>query len=177
MNKPAGRLIVLDGVNGAALNASARNLATDRRDERSCVSVWDASGIFGEIQLANVGAGTPSARTLLLLYAADLAYRLRAEIMPALEAGRLVVAAPYVGTAIAFADALGLNPQWVAGMLSFAPAAERGELVTDAPEEEIVDRKGFVEFCCRQLLKDDDHTGRLDLIKRTDSSLSKLRQR
>ena len=41
---------------------------------------------------------------LLLLYAADLAFRLRWEIRPALAEGYTVVAAPYVETAVAFGE-------------------------------------------------------------------------
>ena len=58
--------------------------------------------------MADAAAGAPSARTLLLLYAADLAFRLRWEIRPALAAGRTVVAAPYVDTAVAFGRAAGV---------------------------------------------------------------------
>ena len=52
---------------------------------------------------------TASPRTLLLLYAADLAFRLRWEIRPALDAGQTVIAAPYLDTAFAFGRACGLS--------------------------------------------------------------------
>ena len=70
-------------------------------------------------------AGTPSARTLLLLYAADLAFRLRWEISPALDEGRLVIAAPYVATPMALGQAAGLDPDWLADLFRFAPPASR----------------------------------------------------
>src|SRR5439155_22643618 len=103
VNAGGAALVAVDGVNGAAVKAAARaRLAAADRHLRGGISVWDASGVFGELAVAGDEAGRPSARTLLLLYAADLAFRLRWEIRPALAEGRLVVAAPYVDTAIAF---------------------------------------------------------------------------
>lgn len=164
-----GTIVALDGIDGAALGAAARELAAGRRTDKPCVSVWDASGIFNEVELATVGAGDPSARTLLLLYAADLAHRVRAEIEPALDAGRLVIAAPYLGTALAFTDAIGLDERWVAQMLSFAPAASSGAIVSADPAEA---RKGFVDFCCRQLLLPQDDAARRSLLARTNARLA-----
>ena len=60
---------------------------------RGGVSRWDASGLFDELVAGGEQAGRPSARTLLLLYAADLAFRLRREIRPTLAEGRTVIAA------------------------------------------------------------------------------------
>src|SRR5256885_12979229 len=120
MTRPAERLIALDGVNGAALMTAARGLVADSQPRRAAISSWDASGIFGEVAVADSSAGRPSARTLLLLYAADLAFRLRWEIRPALAAGRQVVAAPYVDTAIAFGRAADLDPDWLSDIFQFA---------------------------------------------------------
>lgn len=171
MSKTPGRLIAFDGTHGPVLGSAARARGAERREDRACVSVWDASGIFSEVGLATVGAGDPSARTLLLLYAADLAYRVRAEIAPALEAGRLVVVAPYVDTALALAIALGLEPAWAANVLSFAPAPEERHVVDAAPAEEAEQRRGFVEFSAQQLLRDDDVAGRLEIVRRTSARL------
>jgi len=103
-------LISVDGVSGTAVAAAARvALAGVARSHRGGVSTWDASGLFQDLIVAEEEAGIPSARTLLLLYAADLAFRLRWEIRPALEAGRVVVAAPYVDSATLL-RLLGLRP-------------------------------------------------------------------
>ena len=75
-------------------------------------------------------AGAPSARTLLLLYAADLAFRLRWEIRPALAEGRTVVAAPYVDTAMAFGRAAGVPVGWLTNLFRFAPPAAERRFVT-----------------------------------------------
>jgi len=123
VTRPGVVLISVDSVSSGALKAAARKaLASLDRRRRSGISHWDASGLFEELAIAGEQAGRPSARTLLLLYAADLAFRLRWEIRPALEAGRGVVAAPYVDTALAFGRAAGLPGGWLQNLFRFAPA-------------------------------------------------------
>src|SRR5204863_3788339 len=124
-------LIAVDSVSGSALKTAAREaLASLDRRRRSGMSHWDASGLFEELAIADEHAGRPSARTLLLLYAADLAFRLRWEIKPALAAGRGVVAAPYVDTAIAFGRAAGVPAGWLTNLFRFAPPAAERHFVT-----------------------------------------------
>ncbi len=94
MKPSKAKLVSIDGVDAAAVVVAARRAIDGRR--RGGISHWDASGIFQDLDVAEETAGAPSARTLLLLYAADLAFRLRWEIRPALAAGRTVVAARYV---------------------------------------------------------------------------------
>ena len=130
MTRAADRLIAVDGVNGNAMVAAAKSRATVETRRRAGISHWDASGIFGEVVVAEDAAGQPSARTLLLLYAADLAFRLRWEIKPALEEGLIVVAVPYVDTAIAFGRAAGLEAGWLVDTFSFAPRAGDRRLVS-----------------------------------------------
>jgi hypothetical protein len=161
------RLISLDGVNANALKDAARRLAAANRRRRAGISQWGASGIFDELMVAEEDAGTPSPRTLLLLYAADLAFRLRWEIRPALEEGRLVIAAPYVSTAVAFGQAAGLDPVWLSDLFYFAPAAAERHVIDPAPAKQIADRNGFVEFCWRRLEKRLGGLTRLQLIDRT----------
>ena len=98
-----GRLIAIDGIDLSAVRAAARETTRRIGAHRCGVSHWDASGVFHELALED-GAASP--RTLLLLYAADLAFRVRWEIAPALAEGRTVVAAPYVATATAFGRAI-----------------------------------------------------------------------
>ena len=177
MTRPTERLIAIEGVNGGAMTTAARALITANRQKRAGVSAWDASGIFGEVLVADVGAGDPSARTLLLLYAADLAFRLRWEIRPALAAGRLVVAAPYVDTAIAFGRAAGIEQGWLVDMLSFAPRAAIRQYVDSAPARAHADRRGFVEFCCQQMLGGQAGAARLELLKHTGAMLHTMSRR
>ena len=140
-------LIAVDSVSNTVLKTAAREaLASLDRRRRSGISHWDASGLFEELAIADEHAGRPSARTLLLLYAADLAFRLRWEIKPALAAGRGVVAAPYVDTAIAFGRAAGLRGGWLRNLFHFAPAPAERRFAEAARGRAARDGGGFVEF-------------------------------
>ena len=128
----SGRLIALEGTGGRGMSVAARRLERSFRPARAAagVSGWDASGIFFEIAQGARGIPAPPAQTLVLLYAADLAFRLRWEIRPALAAGRTVVAAPYVDTAVAFGRAAGVPAGWLTNLFRFAPPAAERHFVT-----------------------------------------------
>src|ERR1043166_8585670 len=124
MKTNTARLIAVDGVEAATVLAEARRALGS--PSAGGISHWDASGVFQDLAVAAEEAGAPSPRTLLLLYAADLAFRLRWEIRPALAEGDTVVAAPYVDTAVAFGRAAGLPSGWLTNLFRFAPRpAER----------------------------------------------------
>ena len=177
MTRAADRLIAVDGVNGNAMVAAAKSRASVEKRRRAGISHWDASGIFGEVVVADDAAGQPSARTLLLLYAADLAFRLRWEIKPALEEGLIVVAVPYVDTAIAFGRAAGLEASWLVDTFSFAPKAGDRRLVSAPAARSISDRKGFVEFGCQQIAGAHSGPPRRLLIRRTSIHLRAMTRR
>jgi len=142
-----GTLISVDGIEAAEIVAAARaRLAEVPRQRRAGVSLWDASGVFDDLVVAGRDAGAPSARTLLLLYAADLAFRLRWEIRPALAEGRVVAAAPYVATALAFGRAAGLPAGWLKQLFRFAPRPAQACYVDGSSA-----RSGFIRFACGQL--------------------------
>jgi hypothetical protein len=154
---------------------AARTLAAAHRRDKAGISAWGASGIFDELTVAEPAAGIPSVRTLLLLYAADLAFRLRWEIRPALEEGRLVIAAPYVATAIALGQAAGLEPEWLTDLFYFAPAPSEHHVIEPPARQSVGD--GFVEFAWRRL---DTHAGdvtRRQLIDRTRRHLRAIDKR
>ena len=143
------RLIAVDGVDVQTMLAVARrSLGTAGQGG---ISHWDASGVFQELAVAGAAAGLPSPRTLLLLYAADLAFRLRWEIRPALAEGNTVVAAPYIETAVAFGRAAGIPAGWLANLFRFAP--HPGQLVVvDTPPKRLKRHiDGFVGFSCKQI--------------------------
>jgi len=145
------RLIAIDGSRGADVAKSADRLAAALRARGlTCViSRWDASGLFGELaQAAERSAASP--RTLSLVYAADLAFRLRWEIRAGLEAGAVVIAAPYVATAIAFGAGCGLPEQWLRELLRFAPVPDLQGLARERKRDRgwkpRLDR-GYPEYC------------------------------
>lgn len=161
-------LIAVDGVAAPAIAAVARAaLPSTGRSTRSGISQWDASGLFEELAIAEEAAGQPSARTLLLLYAADLAFRLRWEIRPSLESGRGVIAAPYVDTAIAFGRAAGLGAGWLADLFRFAPSPSERRFVE--PARRIPGRlsHGFIEFSCERMAGAPNGASRRQIVART----------
>jgi hypothetical protein len=165
--KPA--LIAIDGVDGVALVAAAR--AALAAQGRGGISRWDASGVFQELAVADADAGAPSARTLLLLYAADLAFRLRWEIRPALAEGQTVVAAPYVDTAIAFGRAAGLKAGWLANLFRFAPRPADRHVVLPRAARRIAVNDGFVGFGCDRINKGAGGRTRRQMIDETAAHL------
>lgn len=174
MSAARGTLIAVDGVNGVAVEDAARELAKRNRRRRAAVSSWDASGIFGELTIAEETAGLPSARTLLLLYAADLAFRLRWEVKPALDEGRMVIVAPYVHTAVAFGRAAGLDARSLSEMFAFAPTPDEVHVVDVAAARSLSDRTGFVEFSSDQLLGASTKSVRRDLRIRAARTLKTI---
>ncbi|MDO8681236.1 MAG: hypothetical protein Q7R30_22180 [Acidobacteriota bacterium] len=121
---PRGHLVTVDGSRGKDVSSAAEALARRlrRRGVECVISRWDASGLFGELAQAGRPGRHVSPRTLSLVYAADLAFRLRWEIRTTIETGGVVIAAPYVETAVAFGSACGLPANWLRELLRFAPA-------------------------------------------------------
>ena len=144
------RLIAVDGANGRAVLAAAERMAAANGVGKS-VSRWDASGLFQQLVMAGDDISTASSRLLLLLYAADLAFRLRWEIEPALAEGQSVVAAPYVDTALAFGRACGLPAKWLNNLFRFARKPSERHVISTAPAARPRGTAGFVEFGCAHL--------------------------
>ena len=148
----AGRLIAVEGAVGRDVSEAATALydSLTERHVNTGVSRWDASGLFTDVVSAPVAQRDLSPRTLLLLYAADLAFRVRWEIGPALEQGLVIVAAPYVMTATAFGRATGLSIEWLKTLFRFAPHPTRTVILRDRKPQRPWKRKpdrGFAESC------------------------------
>jgi thymidylate kinase len=140
----AGRLFSIDAACSRDLLPAVRKFL-QARDADGGFSTWDASNIFYELHKLEQDS-LPSARTLLLLYAADLRFRLRWEILPALAEGQLVVAIPYVETGIAFGLANGLPEKWINEVFRFAPAPAESFWLDGSPAT-AASSDGFLEFC------------------------------
>lgn len=177
MSTRRARLISVDGISGTAMAAAARrSLAAVDKACRGGVSTWDASGLFQDLRVADEEAGTPSVRTLLLLYAADLAFRLRWEIRPALAEGRTVVVAPYVDTAIALGRAAGLRSGWLTNLFRFAPKPAGSRYVDQLPARRAPADAGLLEFVSDQMLMPAG-LGRDQLVERARAHLRVLARR
>ena len=142
-------LISVDGFAATDLLSAARQLKGE-------ISTWDSSGIFFDLK-DSIAAEHPAARTLLLLYAADLHFRLRWQIEPALAEGQTVVAAPYVETGMAFGLCMGLPRKWLTELFRFAPKPGAAYWIDNAHPASRSHGKGrgghgkvqpgFLEFC------------------------------
>jgi len=154
--KSQGRLIALEGSGGRSMAVASRMLERDLKREkiRTASCAWDASDIFFQMRQGQRGLPGPPPQALILIYATDLAFRLRWHIRPAMEEGLTVIAAPYVETAIGFGRGCGLPPSWLKAVFAFAPRPSECYRV---PEETIpVNRRGtptdsFLEFCLAEL--------------------------
>jgi hypothetical protein len=175
------RLIAVDGVDATALLAAARAaLAASTSGDpgaRGGISRWDASGIFQDLEVAEKDAGAPSPRTVLLLYAADLAFRLRWQVRPALAEGRTVVVAPYVDTAIAFGRAAGLPADWLENLFRFAPRASERQIVRAHGSPAASVRDGFVGFASGRISGRTSTGARQRLIDETAAHLRRASKR
>ena len=170
-------LISVDGASGSAIAAAARSaLASIDKPLRGGVSSWDASGLFQDLVVADEGAGRASVRTLLLLYAADLAFRLRWEIRPTLAEGRTVVAAPYVATAIALGRAAGLPGGWLTNLFRFAPRPTQSHYVDRSPARAPAADAGVLEFVLDRMAMPAGFS-REQLVERTQAHLRALARR
>jgi hypothetical protein len=160
----------VEGIRQSSLLAAGKRvLRALPASERGGVSTWDASGVFFELARASSEEAAPSAKTLLMLYACDLAFRLRWEIRPVLNRGKTVVAAPYVLTALALGQAAGIPRDWLENLFAFAPEAEVSYRWPEPdPAAWWAGRKmgGFVEFACSTLAESSEVWVPADLIAR-----------
>ena len=177
-----GRLIALEGSRGLDLAPAAKRLLGQvrREKEEGGCSVWDASAIFYELRKGDKEIPQPSPRTLILLYASDLAFRLRWEIRPALEDGLVVVAAPYVEGAIAFGLAAGLPQRWLSDLFAFAPAPAATYRLREKKENshwKFKKSEGFLEFCCKTLIASSPAWNPVELRQKFIAHLESLEHR
>jgi hypothetical protein len=141
-------------VEGKDAVPAAKKLLKSVSPKNRGISAWDASHIFFEMHGLEVGE-QPSPRTIVLLYAADLFFRLRWEILPAIEEGKCVVAAPYTETGIAFGAAMGLPQKWLLEVFRFAPKPSESYRFNGASSARLgAPTVGFVEICSNTLNQD-----------------------
>jgi hypothetical protein len=166
---PTGRLVAIEGTRGEDVRDAAEDLwqAVRHRKAKGGVSPWDASGTFSDLMAGKREDLRFSPRTLVLLYASDLVFRLRWQIRPAVDQGQTIIAAPYVETVKAFGLASGLPRKWLAEVFRFAPPAMTTFRIKERKKSAGWKRKpleGFPEFCAATLAKgggDEEHTSAL----------------
>jgi dTMP kinase len=126
---PTGLFIVLEGIDGAGTTTQAR-LLVDWLQAAGRQVVLTAEPTHGPIgstirqilrgRLMQSPAGKPlpvEEETMALLFAADRADHLRNTVLPALEAGAIVVSDRHYLSSLAY-QALGVDMEWVASLNS-----------------------------------------------------------
>src|ERR1700756_994817 len=109
-----GHLIVIEGADGVGRSTQIELLRPGLELEGYAVSNtgWTRSPLLHEtINEAKAGHQL-TVTTFSLLYAADFADRLEHEILPALQAGFVVIADRYMYTAFARNAVMGADPEW-----------------------------------------------------------------
>jgi len=151
-----GRLIAVDASRSQDLSADAEAIAMRLRARGvPCgISRWDASGLFGDLLMADRDELIVAPRTLTLLFAADLMFRLKWEIRPAIAEGHVVIAAPYIDTAVAVGVGVGLPEAWVREVLRFADAPDTRIYARERKRDQgwrTKPTRGYAEFCATLL--------------------------
>lgn len=131
----SGRLIVLEGLDGAgtttqverlasALRAEGHPVLTTREPSDGPVGVLIRQALTGRMVLPGPSGTQPLApETLALLYAADRTDHLRAKVLPALDAGQVVLSDRSVLSSLAYQGA-SLPMEWVEEINAHAVPAD-----------------------------------------------------
>jgi dTMP kinase len=128
-----GRFIVLEGLDGAgtttqaerlaaALRAEGHSVLTTREPSDGPIGTLIRQALTGRLVLPG-GAGPLAQETLALLYAADRTDHLKAKVLPALEAGQVVLSDRSVLSSLAYQGA-SLPLAWVESINAHAVPAD-----------------------------------------------------
>src|SRR5713226_1840381 len=117
-----GSLIVIEGTDGVGRSTQGDQLKPWLEIEGyGLVSTrWTRSALLYETISEAKAGNRLNVSTFALLYAADFADRLENEIIPALQAGLVVLADRYMYTAFARNKLMGADPTWSRSLFGFA---------------------------------------------------------
>ena len=118
-----GRLIVVEGIDGSGKSTQLDLLHKWLRSEGfvTVFTEWNSSPIVRNTTKRGKRRQLLTPMSFSLIHAADFASRTHEQILPALQAGVIVLADRYVYTAFARDAARGVNRHWVRNLYSFAP--------------------------------------------------------
>jgi len=132
-----GRLIVIEGPDGSGRSTQIQQITTKLESDGHAVintglkrSELIGQGILEAKQKLPLGK-----KTLTLFYAADFVEQLEHKIIPALQAGYVVLADRYIYTLIARGIVRGLSSRWSHDLFGFAPKADLVFYLDVAPDE------------------------------------------
>lgn len=117
-----GKLFIVEGIDGSGKSTQLALLQKWLLSENYLVafSEWNSSPLVRRITKRGKAKKMLSALTFSLIHAADFMDRLERQILPALQAGAIVLADRYVYTAFARDVARGVSRQWVRDVYSMA---------------------------------------------------------
>lgn len=115
-----GKLIIVEGIDGSGKSTQLDLLHKWLLGENYLVafSEWNSSPLVRRITKRGKEQKSLTALSFSLIHAADFMDRLERQILPALQAGAIVLADRYVYTAFARDVARGVAPQWVRDVYS-----------------------------------------------------------
>src|SRR5947209_19699642 len=117
-----GKLIIVEGIDGSGKSTQLDLLRKWLTGENYLVafSEWNSSPLVNRITKRGKKTKMLTPTSFSLIHAADFVDRLERQIVPALEAGAIVLADRYVYTAFARDVARGVDPDWVRSEYSLA---------------------------------------------------------
>ena len=119
---PAGRLFIVEGIDGSGKSTQLTLLAEWLKSEGHPVvfSEWNSSAIVKATTSRGKRRRLLTPLTFSLIHATDFSDRIEREIVPSLKAGAIVLADRYVYTAFARDVVRGLDPSWLRSLYDFA---------------------------------------------------------
>ncbi|MCW1293833.1 MAG: dTMP kinase [Candidatus Parvarchaeota archaeon] len=112
----AGKLIVLEGLDGAGLNTQATLLEIYLKEKgyHTLLTSEPTNSVIGGIIRSSLNRDIKlSGRVLQLLFSADRANHLETTIQPAINANKIVICDRYIFSTLAYGYASGLNYKWL----------------------------------------------------------------
>lgn len=132
-----GRLVVIEGPDGSGRSTQIQSIISRLESDGHAVvntglkrSELIGQGILQAKQKLPLGK-----KTLTLFYAADFVDQLEHKIIPALQAGYIVLADRYIYTLVARSVVRGLTKKWSRDLFGFAPRADLVFYLDVKPEE------------------------------------------
>ena len=119
---PAGRLFIVEGIDGSGKSTQLTLLAQWLKSEGHPVvfTEWNSSAIVKATTSRGKRRKLLTPLTFSLIHATDFSDRIEREIIPSLKAGAIVLADRYVYTAFARDVVRGVSPSWVRSLYRFA---------------------------------------------------------
>ena len=118
-----GKLFVVEGIDGSGKSTQLDLLRKWLIASGYCVafSEWNSSSLVSTTTKRGKKKQLLTPTTFCLMHAIDFSHRMQQQVIPALNAGAIVLADRYIYTAFARDVSRGVNPEWVRQIYSFAP--------------------------------------------------------